>query len=383
MNTFMSVCAKFCKFLFATLILFSCKKADLSNSHVIPETKLISTKTVKQITFSGQPDLRNSIVQKSPDKKLQRFLIPLKTGTTTLHKYLLIEQNSVQHLQTRTFLISKKELTQKADLFSIPFSKDGVTAYDIDCKNGTSNKLLLKHKDKELNLNDIIDNANFTNETVSNYAEPSGGYCIDHWWVTYDTETGEIISLVYLGYDCYGCAATNTCTPSGGGGGTPTSEDSAALLLAVSDEYDGVHDGDFYMFTPKTFMVPTYTSSTSPSTNQFNWPIVNADYYKVNCKTTTSYYFVPLRSVHVSECNNNSTLFEMKKTSFFWRVSWQQGSLPQGIIRLNNTPWAEAESTIGGNIHIEARSPWWEFMNSMPTISAESSLIVFYRVPED
>ncbi len=69
----------------------------------------------------------------------------------------------------------------------------------------------------------------------SNYAPLPGCYIIDHWWVTYDTETGEILEIVWIG-------ETQVCPGTGGGGGNggngvPSNQaiaDAAALSILNS-----------------------------------------------------------------------------------------------------------------------------------------------------
>ena len=367
---------------FLLTIFFSCKKTEVNTE--IPKIK--SNKTIKEIAFSGSLDVTKTITQTGNDKLTHRYLIPIKNNNKNFYKYLLLENNSKNESQIRSYVISKYPLNNSVDLFTISINKDGVTAYDVNKKKGISSKLLLKHDNIELNINSPIG----SNENITpNYAYPGEGevgYCVDHWWVVSDTETGAIVSIEFLGFDCYGCMQTNSCSGNGGGGGGggATPVDSAALLSAILVEYNGIHDGEFFMLTPQTVYVPTWTTTAAPLTSTINWPVVNAEYYKVNAKTVTKSAIKPTtfmsgKAINVIECNTVSSLFEMKKSSIFWKVKWEQGNLPPGIIQMNGTPSAEAECNVDGYINIEGRSSWLEIMNGMPNITSESTLRIFYR----
>ncbi len=380
------------KYLFVVLVLFSCKKTDLNNIPQVEEKVL--SKTIKEIAFSGTFQVSKGTSQLSSDKTKQRVLIPIESNITTFYKYYLLENNITNKTQLKTYVITKKPINKGVDLFNISFNEDGVTAYDVADKDGISYKLMLKHNGKELDLNSTLAQSGATDKGfVTANADPGGdevGYCIDHWWVMYDVETGMIVSIEYLGYDCYGCMQTNTCTGNGGGGGGATGVDSAALLAAVLDEYNGIHEGEFEMHTEKWIYVQQSATINSPLISPINnWPILDAEYYKVTAKTVAqsavipvappSTYWVVGKIIKVIECKTNSTLFEMKKTSLFWRVKWQQGNTPNGTIFDNLTPFPHADCDADGYIHIEARSSWWEFMNAMPTITSSSDLNIFFQ----
>jgi hypothetical protein len=215
------------------LLLGGCKKNDVPNPETATEAKPVLAKTVKDVVFSGEPDISRSIIQLSADGQRQRTLVPLRANNATLHKYLLVETQPGEKTRIQTYVIAKTKLTSKDNLFDIAFTSGGVTAYEKNTKATVSHRLLAKHDKKDLNLSGKIGDALKGSELQPNYPDPGGdigGFCIDHWWVTYDVGTGQIISIEYIGSDCYGCAATGTCG-GGGGGGNPGNVDS---LLAAS-----------------------------------------------------------------------------------------------------------------------------------------------------
>jgi hypothetical protein len=217
------------------LLLGGCKKTDVTKPGTATEAKPVLAKTVTDVVFSGQPDIGSSIVQLSADGQRQRTLVPLSAKNTTLHKYLLLETQPGEKTSVQTFVIAKTQLTSKDNLFDIAFKGDGVTAYEKNTKANVTHRLLAKHDKKEMSLNGKFGDALKGSELEPDNPDPGddiGGFCIDHWWVTYDVETGQILSIEYLGSDCYGCEETGTCGVGGGGGsGGPGNIDS---LLAAN-----------------------------------------------------------------------------------------------------------------------------------------------------
>jgi hypothetical protein len=222
--------------IFATAILFSCKKNDVNKPVTVNAARVLPEKTVKDVVFSGEPDITRSIIQLSANGQRQRTLVPLRANNTALHKYLLIETQPGEKTRIQTYVIAKTQLTKTDNLFDIAFTSDGITAYEKTTEGNTGKRLLLKHGKKELSRNEKIGDAIRGSEILPNNPNPgddNGGFCIDHWWVTYNVETGQILSVEYMGSDCYGCEATGTCGVGGGGGsgGNPGNVDS---ILAVN-----------------------------------------------------------------------------------------------------------------------------------------------------
>jgi hypothetical protein len=207
--------------LLIVLLMGSCKKNDVNKPGTATEAKSVVAKTVKDVVFSGQSDIGSSILQLSANGQTQRTLIPLSTKNLVLRKYLLVETNLIEKTRIQTFVITKTQLTSKDNLFDIAFTSEGITAYEKKTRGNIGSRLLLKHKKSELPLNGKIGDAVKGPEISPNNPDPgddTGGFCIDHWWVTYDVETGQILSVEYLGSDCYGCMETGTCGVGGGGG---------------------------------------------------------------------------------------------------------------------------------------------------------------------
>lgn len=284
-----------------------------------------------------------------------------------MHKYILVKQNVQPYSQSRTFVISKQPITGENDLFAIPFEKDEIVAYDINSKKGVSSKLLLKHNNKELNYNDKIDTGG------QNIVPTYEGYCIDHWWVTYNSTTGEIIAIEYLNSDCYGCAATGTC-PTNGGGGNPNNSDLAAAALA---EYNMLQGGDYGLVTTMTLRLPS--NSSASVTRPIDWTLAKTSYFVITCKSTTTANKIPntLR-IHVDNLLNNNTVFDRISASVFWNISWMPGNLYPGYIDNNDTFTPRGNSNVSGNVHYSAKSSLWEIFNAQPDVAVDSYLTVNY-----
>jgi hypothetical protein len=217
------------------LLLGGCKKNEVNKPVTVNAARFLPEKTVKDVVFSGEPDITRSIIQLSANGQRQRTLVPLRANNTALHKYLLIETQPGEKTRIQTYVIAKTQLTKTYNLFDIAFTSDGITAYEKTTEGNTGNRLVLKHDKKELSQNEKVGDAIRDSEILPNNPDPgddNGGFCIDHWWVTYNVETGQILSIEYMGSDCYGCEATGTCGVGGGGGsgGNPGNIDS--LLIA-------------------------------------------------------------------------------------------------------------------------------------------------------
>lgn len=226
---------KWLPFVFFTVIV-GCKK--VKNDFLIERAASTVQKSVADVLFSTAPDSELKITQLSSDKKSQRILIPINdNGSLKLFKYILMELSSEGNMFKIERVLTKTKIDKDDNLFNLPLANDGsLNYYDANASGNTSSKLLMKTKDTEVTFESV--NNDLKDETSSNLAPIcTGGYCIDHWWVIYDINTGQIYSIEYLGSDCY----EGQCNgPGGGGGGSggyppPTCEQLTAVAGAIAD----------------------------------------------------------------------------------------------------------------------------------------------------
>lgn len=220
------------------IILFGCKKA----SNELQDNGLDKTvqKTVADVLFAAAPEPDLKITQLSPDKKVQRILTPV-TGNESLKlfKYILIELNGEGNSFKIGKLLSKTKIDGDNNLFSLPLANDGSLNYfDVNAPENTSSKVLLKSRGAKVTFKSVADDLG--DGPTSNYVVIGcgTGYCIDHWWVTYNAETGEILSIEYIGSDCYEVMCTEGGGGGGGGGGPtqPTCEQLIEVAEILANE---------------------------------------------------------------------------------------------------------------------------------------------------
>lgn len=257
--------------MFIIAFLSACKKTKTTETKPV----ITSGKTVKQVIFSGAPDFASSISQENKDKSLQRFLIPINSGKKIMYEYTLVEKNNADQSLAETYVVSRVPLTNEVDLFNVPLSVTGVTAYDNStaAKKGTmASKIILKQNEKELDLNSLVKNATISKEgEVLNLADPCEDegteICIDHWWVTWNTMTGEIISIEYLGSDCYQVGGCN----SGGGGASQTLNcQQTATAFANQGQVKSVKYAEIDLF-----------NNAIVWNKQYKWIIFEAGFYRL------------------------------------------------------------------------------------------------------
>lgn len=219
------------------IALVGCKKVN--NNLLVAKPINNGQKSVADVLFSAAPDSDLKITQLSPDKESQRILVPINEKCNLkLYKYILMELGSEGDNLKIGRLLSKTKIDKDKDLFSLPLAKDGsLNYYDANASKNARSKVLMKTKDTKMTLESAA--SDLKDETGSNLAPIcTNGYCIDHWWVIYDTNTGQIYSIEYLGSDCYGGQCSG---PGGGGGGaggypTPTCEQLTAVAEAIADD---------------------------------------------------------------------------------------------------------------------------------------------------
>lgn len=201
---------------FSTIIfLAGCKKADMNTQDKKLENTVI--KSVAELMFSSSPVADLKITQLSADKKVKRVLVPLENkNNLKVYKYILMEQHTDGNAFVIGKLLSKTKINNKNNLFNLPLASDGSLNYfDANAPQNAVSKILMKAKGTKITSKSVAND--LTEGSNSNYVVIvcGDGYCIDHWWITYDENTGEILSVEYIGSDCY----ETHCSEGGGGGG--------------------------------------------------------------------------------------------------------------------------------------------------------------------
>jgi hypothetical protein len=118
---------------------------------------------------------------------------------------------------------------------------------------------------------------------------------------------------------------------------------------------------------------------TSSITRNLEWPVVENEYFVVKCTSTTSAHCNSVAYIHVDNLLNNNTTFNMRKSPWFWNVSWSAGNLFPGTISNNDAFFTHGSSTVTGNIYFTAKYSFFEVFNSLPNMAADSGLIVYYE----
>ncbi len=207
-------CTTMCLAFIFLIALFGCKKSN--NDVQVDESTKVIQKSVADVLFAAAPGSDSKITQLSPDKKLQRILTPIiSNGNLKLFKYILTEMDGEGNVFRIGRLLSKTKIDGDENLFSLPLAHDrSLNYFDANASKNTRSKVLMKTKGTKLTTETVADD--LEDEIGSNLAPIcTGGYCIDHWWITWDSQTGQIYSIEYEGSDCY----EEHCSGGGGGGG--------------------------------------------------------------------------------------------------------------------------------------------------------------------
>lgn len=168
--------------------------------------------TILEKLFSQEHNLKDKITQEREGsiRELTQIGTEKKEG---FKKYLLTERNLKDETPINTYIVSKKAIEPDYDLYKIKTGSNMIINFDKqnDNTNETkgSGKITVKWNDKEYDMNQPFSKLPINTEI-------STEICVDHWWVTYIEETGEILSVEYMGSDCYVVGPA----PSTGGGGS-------------------------------------------------------------------------------------------------------------------------------------------------------------------
>ena len=214
-------------------LLFSCQKKnfDLINSSEEQTIGKQYEDLIQQhkdllFKFKGQAEA-GQIIKQEYASETNRTLIPVGeiiSERLTVYRYILTGDNREQ------YVISSQPINENDDLSVISITGEKtIVVYDNLVSNGQNN----------ITINPKIAAKKSTNgNTVEKVLPPdecSGPQiCIDWYFTTWDTSTGEIISEVYLYTTC-------SCSPAGGSGaggdGTPIDSD-VELVPFSSSSFD-------------------------------------------------------------------------------------------------------------------------------------------------
>lgn len=285
------------------LALFGCKKAN--NDLPVDGPANAAQKSIADVLFAADPAPDSKITQLSADKKVQRILTPITgNGNLKLFKYILIELGGEGNVLKIGRLLSKTKIDEANNLFSLPLANDGSLNYfDANASEHSGSKILMKTKGTKVTSESVADD--FKDETASNYAPVcTGGYCIDHWWVTYDTNTGQIYTIEYLGSDCY----EGQCNGSGGGGGgggstpPPTCAELTAVTEAMANQTYPASDLRVITESNLTPETRQYTYQWICLINYGGWGLLSTEkgvHKKVALHGPTAWEWVSLTHVNV------------------------------------------------------------------------------------
>lgn len=285
-----------------SMLVLSCKKVD-NSLHAIKLANS-SQKTVSDILFNAAPESNSKINQLSADKKVKRTLTPVNSGgQLKFNKYILVETDSNEDVLKITKIVSKTKIDESINLFSLPLADDGtVRYYDASTNKNLSSKILMKTKDTKVTKESVA--SDLKDGETSNLAPVcTNGICIDHWWVIYDLNTGQIYSIEYVGSDCYeGYCDSGT---GGGGGGEPTPptcEQLTAVAQAIADDTYPYSDLKFITENSTTPIRRQYTYQWICLINYGGWGLLSTErgeHKKVNPRDDKSWQWVSLTHANV------------------------------------------------------------------------------------
>lgn len=293
--------SKYLAFLLGILIL-GCKKVD--NNIPAHESTNTTQRTVAEVLFNAAPEANSKITQLSADKKVKRTLTPVSIdGSLKFYKYILVETGSEGDILKINRLVSKTKINESSNLFSLPLTGDGrLSYYDANIKKNLSSKVLMKTKGTRVTKESV---ANDLKEGETSNLAPvcTNGICIDHWWVIYDTSTGQIYSIEYVGSDCYeGYCDSGTGGGGGGGPTPPTCEQLTAVAQAIADDTYAYSDLKFITENATTPTTRQYTYQWICLINYGGWGLLSTErgvHKKVNPRDDKLWQWVSLTHVNV------------------------------------------------------------------------------------
>lgn len=163
--------------------------------------------TLMEKMFGKELNVKDKTIAES--NGLRRELVPYaEQKGVTIKKYLLTEYDAKNIPKKSAYIVSKEGINKDYPLFKIALGTEriiNVEKMDEDSKYKA--KLAIKFDKEYTDVSLPISKLPFNIELNTEV-------CVDHWWVTYVEETGEILGVEYLGSDCYNFES------QGGGSGT-------------------------------------------------------------------------------------------------------------------------------------------------------------------
>jgi hypothetical protein len=199
---------------------FTSEKAQLNRKSINDSYHKGGTgsKTLRTIFFKEPLVPEQAILDESEKGFLKRYLIPLKNPEEAngVNRYQLIETGLTGKILNTCYIISRQPLKKDLDLFRFSIKKDTILFYEhtlypnVRGGNGpVKEQLSVKIGSKYFNSNTEISRAPLPCDGVTGTTT-----CMDWYWIVYNADTGEIISVSYLYTTC-----SNECNDTGGGGG--------------------------------------------------------------------------------------------------------------------------------------------------------------------
>lgn len=230
----------------STVLTYSCKR-DISNytearhNTVSNSSYKKGAKTFRDIFFQGELVATNPITDVSDDRSLIRYAVPFKSnGSVSIYKYQLFETNTTGKIVNTSFLISRAPLANGVNLFSLAMQKDTILFYEQTlypnsrAKSGpVKAKLSVKTNGREFNSE-----ADLSNAPLPCDSEMQPVSCMDWYWVVYNADTGEIISVTYLYTSCTGGCDGDGGTGGGGGSGDGIEPSSGAQPYICASSFN-------------------------------------------------------------------------------------------------------------------------------------------------
>jgi len=168
---------------------------------------------LNDIFFKGKIQY-NATIEQVKEDETKRVLIPYEDKGNGVFRYILGEYNEAKAISSSVQLVSRKQLSPGADLFSLNIEgKNNLVFLDEGTKSKSNNKAKLIGKQEGISLDMSAPVLLNPPPTCDNPEQ----VCTEWYWITYNAETGQVIDEEYLYTTCI-----ESC--EGGGGGTNTGE---------------------------------------------------------------------------------------------------------------------------------------------------------------
>gem|GEM_PF-2936996 len=267
--------------------------------------------TILEKLFSGKPDTDNKIVQEKEGSR--RELVQVgndKEGD--FKKYQLTEFNSKEEMTASLNIVSKKGIEPGYDLFNlttgagkvINFDKLDASTGNLSDKGSHHGKITVKWEGNQFDASEPF-------SKLAIKCEEGTETCIDHWWVSYVEETGEIISVEHLGTSCYPCK-----TGTGGGGSSDPNSAPCDPSAVYPEELEFNNYIQMYNTAASVDAPPTSGEQDDPIVGSFVWTVAEGAIASWRVEAVTSYSYK-----HDKFYNSNLNAFEHIYNIFSLRTS--------------------------------------------------------------